>query len=190
MEPYLDELLKRLLALLQNPKRYVQEQALSTIATIADSAEAAFGKYYDTLMPLLISVLNQPDHAKENRLLNAKAMECASLIALAVGKERLGEDAMQLVRIFGRIQRRLFINIDYEIPKLIHSQKRLPMPTTHKEVTFCTAGAECAVLWVIHFCHIWEVSCRLLYNWQAPKQMYSLLMVRHYEKQMPNGSKH
>ena len=103
--PYLDDLLKRLLALLQSPKRYVQEQALSTIATIADSAEAAFGKYYDTLMPLLINVLTHSDQAKENRLLNAKAMECASLIALAVGKEKLGGDALQLVKIFARIQR-------------------------------------------------------------------------------------
>lgn len=104
--PYLDDLLKRLLALLQSPKRYVQEQALSTIATIADSAEAAFGKYYDTLMPLLINVLNHSNQEKENRLLNAKAMECASLIALAVGKEKLGADSLQLVQIFARIQRK------------------------------------------------------------------------------------
>ena len=109
MVPYLDDLLKRLLALLQSPKRYVQEQALSTIATIADSAEAAFGKYYDTLMPLLINVLTHSDQAKENRLLNAKAMECASLIALAVGKEKLGGDALQLVKIFARIQRKFWI---------------------------------------------------------------------------------
>ncbi|KAI5790668.1 armadillo-type protein [Peziza echinospora] len=125
LEPYLDELLKRLLALLQNPKRYVQEQALSTIATIADSAEAAFGKYYDTLMPLLISVLNQPDHAKENRLLNAKAMECASLIALAVGKERLGDDAMQLVRIFGRIQQTVTDADDPQGSYLLHCWGRM-----------------------------------------------------------------
>lgn len=105
LEPYLDQLLERLLLLLQNEKRYVQEQALSTIATIADSAETAFAKYYDTLMPLLINVLeNQDPSVKDNRLLNAKAMECASLIALAVGKERLGGDAMRLVQIFGRIQ--------------------------------------------------------------------------------------
>ena len=53
LEPYLDDLLVHLLRLLRSPKRFVQEQALSTIATIADSAETAFGKYYDTLMPLL-----------------------------------------------------------------------------------------------------------------------------------------
>lgn len=125
LEPYLDDLLKRLLALLQNPKRYVQEQALSTIATIADSAEAAFGKYYDTLMPLLINVLNQPDPAKENRLLNAKAMECASLIALAVGKERLGNDVIKLVQIFGRIQQTVTDADDPQGSYLLHCWGRM-----------------------------------------------------------------
>lgn len=37
LEPYLDDLLSRLLNLLQNPKRFVQEQALSTIATVAST---------------------------------------------------------------------------------------------------------------------------------------------------------
>ena len=103
LEPYLDDLLNHLLRLLQGPKRYVQEQALSTIATIADSAETAFGKYYNTLMPLLFNVLRS-EQAIEYRLLKAKAMECAALIALAVGKERMGQDALELVEIMGKIQ--------------------------------------------------------------------------------------
>lgn len=81
LEPYLDELLNRLLVLLRSSKRFVQEQALSTIATIADSAEAAFGRYYDTLMPLLFEVLRRETSA-EYRLLRAKAMECATLIGM------------------------------------------------------------------------------------------------------------
>jgi hypothetical protein len=79
LEPYLDQLLSHLLLLLQSPKRFVQEQALSTIATVADSAEAAFSRYYDTLMPLLFNVLRE-EQSKEYRLLRAKAMECATLI--------------------------------------------------------------------------------------------------------------
>lgn len=79
LEPYLDDLLTHLLVLLRSPKRFVQEQALSTIATIADSAEATFGKYYDTLMPLLFDVL-RGEQSPDYRLLRAKAMECATLI--------------------------------------------------------------------------------------------------------------
>lgn len=128
LEPYLDELLKRLLALLTNDtKRYVQEQALSTIATIADSAEQAFGRYYDHLMPLLFGVLNQPQDAsnKENRLLNAKAMECATLIALAVGRERLGGDAVRLVQVLGRIQQTVTDPDDPQGSYLLHCWGRM-----------------------------------------------------------------
>lgn len=81
LEPYLPDLLQNLLQLLRNPKRYVQEQALSTIATIADSAEAAFGQFYDTLMPLLFNVLKE-EQSKEYLVVRAKAMECATLIGM------------------------------------------------------------------------------------------------------------
>lgn len=124
LEPYLDQLLTHLFQLLQSPKRYVQEQALSTIATIADSAEAAFSKYYDTLMPLLFSVLQQ-ENTKELRLLRAKAMECATLIALAVGKERLGADAMNLVQLLATIQQSIVDADDPQAQYLMHCWGRM-----------------------------------------------------------------
>ena len=124
LEPYLDELLSRLLKILSSPKRYVQEQALSTIATIADSAETAFGKYYDTLMPMLFNVL-QEEQSKELRLLRAKAMECATLIALAVGKERMGQDALNLVQILGVIQQNITDAADPQSQYLLHCWGRM-----------------------------------------------------------------
>lgn len=124
LEPYLDELLSHLFALLQNEKRYVQEQALSTIATIADAAEQAFAKYYDTLMPLLVNVLRS-ENEKEYRLLRAKAMECATLIALAVGKERLGADAMTLVQLLASIQQNITDPDDPQSQYLMHCWGRM-----------------------------------------------------------------
>ena len=124
LEPYLDDLLSRLLHLLQSQKRYVQEQALSTIATIADSAETAFGKYYDTLMPLLFNVLRE-EQSKEYRLLRAKAMECATLIALAVGKQRMGSDAVTLVQILGAIQQNIQDADDPQSQYLLHCWGRM-----------------------------------------------------------------
>ncbi|KAG0647419.1 Importin beta sal3 [Hyphodiscus hymeniophilus] len=124
LEPYLDDLLTSLFQLLQSPKRYVQEQALSTIATIADSAEAAFSKYYDTLMPLLFQVLQQ-ENTKELRLLRAKAMECATLIALAVGKQRLGNDAMTLVQLLATIQQGIVDADDPQAQYLMHCWGRM-----------------------------------------------------------------
>lgn len=124
LEPYLDNLLQHLFQLLSSPKRYVQEQALSTIATIADSAEAAFSKYYDTLMPMLFSVLQQENH-KDLRLLRAKAMECATLIALAVGKERLGHDALVLVQLLSIIQQSITDADDPQAQYLMHCWGRM-----------------------------------------------------------------
>lgn len=125
LEPYLDDLLSHLLLLLQNDnKRYVQEQALSTIATIADSAETAFGKYYDTLMPLLFTVLRE-DQSKEFRLLRAKAMECATLIALAVGKAKMGQDALDLVQLLGSIQEKITDADDPQSQYLLHCWGRM-----------------------------------------------------------------
>lgn len=124
LEPYLDELLSSLYRLLQYDKRYVQEQALSTIATIADAAEAAFSKYYDSLMPLLFQVLRSPID-KDTRLLKAKAMECATLIGLAVGKERLGADAMQLVQLLASIQQTVTEPDDPQAQYLMHCWGRM-----------------------------------------------------------------
>ncbi|KAF8637684.1 hypothetical protein AX16_010759 [Volvariella volvacea WC 439] len=117
--PYLDPIVERLLRLL-NPNgdvpvgggssvagketmMYVQEQAITTLAMVADASEHAFGKHYATIMPLLLNVLrnaNGPDHHK----LRAKAMECAGLIAIAVGYDVFRHDATALVECLIRIQ--------------------------------------------------------------------------------------
>ncbi|OJJ47503.1 hypothetical protein ASPZODRAFT_150998 [Penicilliopsis zonata CBS 506.65] len=124
LEPYLEQLLRHLLQLLRSPHRYVQEQALSTIATIADSAETAFGQYYETLMPLLFNVLKE-EQSKEYRLLRAKAMECATLIALAVGKEKMGQDALNLVQLLGNIQQNITDADDPQSQYLLHCWGRM-----------------------------------------------------------------
>lgn len=98
LEPYLDNLLTNLLTLLQSNQLYVQEQALTTIAFIAEAAEKKFIKYYDTLMPLLINVL-KIDVDGSNRVLKGKCIECATLIALAVGKEKFSEHSQELVNL-------------------------------------------------------------------------------------------
>ncbi|KAJ1735150.1 importin subunit beta-3 [Coemansia sp. Benny D160-2] len=103
LDPYLDTLFERLLAMLSSPKRYVQEQAITTIATIADNAQAKFNKYYSTIMPMLLNVLAQASD-KEHRLLRGKAIECATFIALAVGKETFKPDIARVVELLTHIQ--------------------------------------------------------------------------------------
>ncbi|ORZ27705.1 importin subunit beta-3, partial [Lobosporangium transversale] len=103
LEPYLDAIFERLLSLLKTGTTYVQEQAITTIATVADSAEDRFVKYYNGIMPLLIDVLRQAT-TPEYRLLRGKAMECASLIALAVGKDVFGPHSQEFVKLLVQAQ--------------------------------------------------------------------------------------
>lgn len=103
LEPYLDDLLNNLLGLLQSPKRYVQEQVLTTIAIIADAAEQKFIKYHNTLLPMLMDFL-KADLGPESRLLTAKCVECATLIAVAVGRDNFAPHSQELIQILGRLQ--------------------------------------------------------------------------------------
>ncbi|TFK68992.1 ARM repeat-containing protein [Pluteus cervinus] len=107
--PYLDPIVERLLKLL-NPdgdqsqvRRYVQEQAITTLAMVADASEAPFAKHYASIMPLLLNVLQNAEGPTHNKL-RAKAMECAGLIAIAVGRDVFRPDATKLVELLMRIQ--------------------------------------------------------------------------------------
>lgn len=99
LEPYLDQILNKLYELIGTPKKkYVMEQAITTLATVADSAEDKFDKYYGIFMPVLIDILGKAAD-KEYRLLRGKTMECISLIGLAVGKEKFFNDAKKVMEI-------------------------------------------------------------------------------------------
>lgn len=101
--PYLDALISKLLALLQRGRRNVQEGALTALAAVADTAEEYFIKYYETCMPLMTSILTHAS-GKEQQLLRAKALECVSLVGLAVGKERFGNDAKGVMQYMQQVQ--------------------------------------------------------------------------------------
>ncbi|KAG5635297.1 hypothetical protein H0H81_011779 [Sphagnurus paluster] len=108
--PYLDPIVERLLKLL-NPdgdpatvRRYVQEQAITTLAMVADASEVPFAKHYPRIMPLLLNVLRNAD-APEYKNLRAKAMECAGLVAIAVGRDVFRPDSTTLVELLIHIQK-------------------------------------------------------------------------------------
>ncbi|KAG8387370.1 hypothetical protein BUALT_Bualt02G0014300 [Buddleja alternifolia] len=103
LTPYLDGIVHKLLLLLQNSKQMVQEGALTALASVADSSQEHFQKYYDAVMPYLKAILvNATD--KSNRMLRAKAMECISLVGMAVGKEKFKEDAKQVMEVLMSLQ--------------------------------------------------------------------------------------
>ncbi|KZT00064.1 ARM repeat-containing protein [Laetiporus sulphureus 93-53] len=106
--PYLDPIVERLLKLLNpgsgaQPQRYVQEQAITTLAMVADASEATFAKHYSAIMPLLLNVL-QNANSTEYAKLRVRAMECAGLIAIAVGRDVFRQDASRFIELLMRIQ--------------------------------------------------------------------------------------
>lgn len=123
IEPYLDHILQRLLKLLQTGRVYLQEQAITSIATIADSAEDHFVRYYDQIMPLLVSILESPD--REFRLLRGKAMECATLIALAIGKEVFSKHAAPFMALLQKTQQSIVDDDDPQSSYLLSAWARL-----------------------------------------------------------------
>ena len=68
------------------------------MASVADVAESDFAPFYDAFIPGLKDLLRLSG-GKEYRMLRGKAMECVSLIGVAVGKEKFGADAKEVMEL-------------------------------------------------------------------------------------------
>ena len=103
MAPYLDQLMNKLMQMLQGRSKMVQESALTALASVADNAGTVFAKYYDAVLPFLKQILVAAE-GKEHRMLRAKAVECISLVGMAVGKDRFAADAKEVMDMLMRLQ--------------------------------------------------------------------------------------
>uniref|UniRef100_A0A8C3TCH4 Importin-5 n=1 Tax=Chelydra serpentina TaxID=8475 RepID=A0A8C3TCH4_CHESE len=109
--PYLDNLVKhlhstmviKLQELIQKGTKLVLEQVVTSIASVADTAEEKFVPYYDLFMPSLKHIVENAVQ-KELRLLRGKTIECISLIGLAVGKEKFMLDASDVMQLLLKTQ--------------------------------------------------------------------------------------
>ena len=81
----------------------MQEGALTALASVADASKNYFINYYDHVMPLLRGILSS-GVSREEALLRAKALECISLVGMAVGKERFREDAHRVMELIRQLQ--------------------------------------------------------------------------------------
>lgn len=82
--------------LVEKGTKLVLEQVVTTIASVADTAEKEFIRYYDALMPCLKYIIQNAD-TEELKLLRGKTIECVSLIGLAVGEEKFLADASEVM---------------------------------------------------------------------------------------------
>uniref|UniRef100_A0A8C2ER82 Importin 5 n=2 Tax=Cyprinus carpio TaxID=7962 RepID=A0A8C2ER82_CYPCA len=111
LTPYLDSLVQhlhvimvaKLQELIQKGTKLVLEQVVTSIASVADTAEEKFVPYYDLFMPSLKHIVENAVQ-KELRLLRGKTIECISLIGLAVGKEKFMPDASAVMQLLLKTQ--------------------------------------------------------------------------------------
>lgn len=75
--------------LMERGTKLVLEQVVTTIASVADTAEENFVEYYDRFIPCLMYIIENAN-SQELRLLRGKTIECVSLIGLAVGADKVG----------------------------------------------------------------------------------------------------
>ncbi|XP_048834790.1 importin-5 [Brienomyrus brachyistius] len=109
--PYLDNLVQhlhtimvaKLQELIQKGTKLVLEQVVTSIASVADTAEEKFVPYYDLFMPSLRHIVENAVQ-KELRLLRGKTIECISLIGLAVGKDKFMPDAAAVMQLLLKTQ--------------------------------------------------------------------------------------
>jgi len=104
LTPYLPHLLQRLAHLLQQPHKQANEQAITTVAAIAIAVGEHFIPYYQEFMPFLKSLLAKSAGDASMAKIRGKAMECISLIGVAVGAEKFREDAKETMQLIFSMQ--------------------------------------------------------------------------------------
>ncbi|CAH3175486.1 unnamed protein product [Porites lobata] len=110
LSSYLDNIVTKLEVVLSSKLRELErggklvlEQVVTTIATVADTAEEKFLHYYDRFMPSLKYIM-QNALSSDYRMLRGKTIECISLIGLAVGKEKFLPDASEVMQLLLKTQ--------------------------------------------------------------------------------------
>uniref|UniRef100_A0A286XZM1 Importin 5 n=1 Tax=Cavia porcellus TaxID=10141 RepID=A0A286XZM1_CAVPO len=93
----------KLQELIQKGTKLVLKQVVTSIASVADTAEEKFVPYYDLFMPSVKHIVENAVQ-KELRLLRGKTIECISLIGLAVGKEKFMQDASNVMQLLLKTQ--------------------------------------------------------------------------------------
>ena len=88
--------------LLEKGTKLVLEQVVTTLASVADTAEEKFVAYYDRFMPSLKYIVQNATNP-ELKMLRGKTIECISLIGLAVGKEKFMQDCSDVMELLLKV---------------------------------------------------------------------------------------
>ena len=93
--PFVQDLLGKLHVQMQSPRKISIDCAIVAVASIATIVGAEFASFYDLFMPFLKQIVSSAP--AQMGMIRAKAIECISLIAIAVGKEQFAADANEVM---------------------------------------------------------------------------------------------
>ncbi|KAJ6366091.1 hypothetical protein OIU77_002630 [Salix suchowensis] len=119
LEPYLDEIISKLLRCLQKGKQLLKQWALSALAAIARSSQDKFLDYYRTVMPYLNFVMTKA-RGESNGLLLSETISCMTAIWMVIGKDKFSDDTQQVVQLLASTP---ISNLDIHDPMRIQGLK-------------------------------------------------------------------
>lgn len=107
--PILEPLLARLVGLLagNGSVLYLQEQVLATLAAFSTAAGKSFNPSLPLIMPILLSALQSSPNSNATdrfRLLQARALESATMVGVAVGREAFAPFTKPVVDVMIALQ--------------------------------------------------------------------------------------
>lgn len=110
LQQYLSDIVGGLVALLQHPVPFLQEQALQTVACLAQEGEELFQPF----APIIVPVLKQAIYTMRSPATYgvwAKALQCFSYICCAMGRDKIIMDAIEVLE-FIRVNYGEFVSQD------------------------------------------------------------------------------
>eukprot|EP00911_Craspedida_sp_UC1_P002453 UC1_evm1s1826 len=122
--PYLLSLLERIGSMLSSEYVIVQEAAVGTLATIAESAKELFVDYYPSFMPALKRMIASLV-APEGRALRAKCIDAVTIMGQAVGREMFEADAAEIMEVLRETESRQTSADDPQAIPILNSWTRI-----------------------------------------------------------------
>ena len=116
LAPYINRMMTAIGLCISNGAVVVQEQALVSLAAVADCSQEKFLPYYDAFMPLCKTVMLRAT-GKNFRELQGKAIDAITIMASAVGAEKFKPDAAQILPAMMELQKS---NMTSDDPMLKH----------------------------------------------------------------------
>ncbi|KAL3596761.1 hypothetical protein D5086_008398 [Populus alba] len=104
LNPYLKEIVTKLLKELREEKHMIKGETLKVLSAVAYSSQDQFAEYYSTVMPYLKVIMMTAKKELDHNLL-ANSVDCITMVWMTVGKEKIRDDTDMVVKMLISLQR-------------------------------------------------------------------------------------